>query len=433
MSRWQRERRQQGIVVTIFTAVLLFVLGLVAWAASERYYDENLTPAASVQGKILPRRDFERQLQFELVRFYQEFGVPPGFENDPNLLSEKSRYETTALERIIEKRVLELEARAAGYAPTPEEIDRQYEIEFGEFKVRHILISVPQDAEDKELAELNALAKARAVTAELRVDPMGQDTWNRVAGTYSEDPGSKFSGGELGFAGSGAYVVEFENAIRRLALGEISEPVKTQFGFHIIQVMEKRAPQDTDVVKRYLASGYTEQDLKEHARYRRYVSEFERRQKEAAVASPAEQVKIAKIVVNIPLPTSQSFDQFTEALQKQTDVRTALEKGEDFAEVAKKYSDDAETKEKGGEVGWIARGMTIDPTAEERIFATEAGKHAEPVSLGQVWTVYKVLERDPARELEAKQKETIQSNAYPYWLQRKKVSYGVVKHILGNF
>ena len=44
-ARWQRERRQQAVIVTVFSAVLFFVLGLVSWAASDNYYQSNLKPA----------------------------------------------------------------------------------------------------------------------------------------------------------------------------------------------------------------------------------------------------------------------------------------------------------------------------------------------------------------------------------------------------
>lgn len=430
MARWQRERRQQAFVVTAFTAVLLFALALVAWAASERYYSANLAPALTVEGQIIPMRDFVRQHDFELVRFYQEYGVPPGFENDPELIAQKNSYENVALERLIEQRILDLEAREAGYEPSPSELDLQYGVQFGEFKVRHILIQVPEDAEDKELADLNAAARARAILNELRSNPNDQDLWNRLAEQHSEDPGSQFSGGELGFASTGQYVTEFEDAIRTLEVGELSDLVRTQFGYHIIQLQERRTPQENELVKRYLTSGFSEADLRAQARYGSLRREFERRARAAGTASPTEQVHVARIVINIPLPTAQSFDAFTEALQKQTDVRTALEEGKDFAELAKEKSEDISTAEKGGDMGWLARGMTIDPTSEERIFATEVGKVADPVNVGQQWIVYKVLEKEPARELDADQKKQISDSAYLYWLQREKVAHGVKKHIL---
>ena len=55
-ARWQRERRQQAVIVTVFSAVLFFVLGLVSWAASNSYYQTNLKPAMTFDGKTVPMR-----------------------------------------------------------------------------------------------------------------------------------------------------------------------------------------------------------------------------------------------------------------------------------------------------------------------------------------------------------------------------------------
>jgi len=417
--------------VTVFTAVLVFALGLVAWAASERYYEENLAPAASIEGRVIPKRDFLEQRDYELVRFYQDFGVPPGFENDPQLLSQKAAYDDVALDVLIEQRILELEARAAGYQPSAADVERQYEVQFGQFNVRHILIQVPTDEADQELADLNGAARARAVLNELKAAPQDQALWNDLAAQYSDDPGSKFSGGDLGFASSGQYVAEFEDAIRTLEVGQLSDLVKTQFGYHIIQLRERKPPAESELVKRYLTSGFTEADLRAQARYSAMRREFERRARSESVTSPTEQVHVAKIVVNVPLPTVEGFEQFTEALQKQTDVRTGLEQGKDFAELAKQYSEDSATKEAGGDAGWVARGMTVDPASEEAIFSTAVGSNTTGVTTGSQWTVYRVLEKEASRELDAEQKKTISDSAYGYWLERTKRERGVTKHILG--
>ncbi len=431
MTRHQRERRQQAILVTVFTAILVFVLGLAAWAASDRYYQNNLVPVAEVQGTSIPKRDFQAQLKYEFVRLYNDYGVPPGFENDPQLDQVKSSYNELALERIVEQRVLDLAARDAGVTTSTEQIDEQFEIEYGEFKVRHVLVAVPKEAEDAAAAEATAKAKARAVANQLREAPMDQDLWNRVAASSSDDPGSKESGGELGFAGRGSYVSEFEEAIRTLAIGQISDPVHTQFGFHVIQVTEKRAPADTDLVKRYQSYGYTVADLKTQARYELLRKEFERRQLAAAPADKAEQVHLAKIVIDIPSLAGGDFQGFSDALKKENTVRELIDKGEDFATVAKGNSDDADSKEKGGDIGWVAKGMITDWREEESVFSTEVGKTTEPVSTTSRWTVYKVLEKDPAREITEDQKTKLKQGAYQYWLARQKKAYDVRKLIPG--
>ena len=68
----------------------------------------------------------------------------------------------------------------------------------------------------------------------------GESSFSTMAVLYSEDPGSARQGGELGFAGKGVYATEFENVAFNLRDGEISDVVETEFGFHIIQLIERQ-------------------------------------------------------------------------------------------------------------------------------------------------------------------------------------------------
>ncbi len=79
-----------------------------------------------------------------------------------------------------------------------------------------------------------ALTTAKEVR-ELLVD--GGD-WTALAAQYSDDPGSKDAGGELGDVLRGQMVPEFEEAVFTLKVDEISQPVKTTYGYHVIQVTQ---------------------------------------------------------------------------------------------------------------------------------------------------------------------------------------------------
>jgi peptidyl-prolyl cis-trans isomerase D len=100
-------------------------------------------------------------------------------------------------------------------------------------KSRHILISVPPNAD----AKTDAAAKAKAETILKQLQAGG--SWTDLAKKYSDDPGSKDTGGELGFAQRGKMVPAFDNAIFTQKIGDIAI-VRTNFGYHILQVEERQ-------------------------------------------------------------------------------------------------------------------------------------------------------------------------------------------------
>ncbi|HWZ64985.1 MAG TPA: peptidylprolyl isomerase [Steroidobacteraceae bacterium] len=106
---------------------------------------------------------------------------------------------------------------------------------------RHILMKTTELADDATVKQkLNAL-RDRILRGE---DFAG------LAQTNSEDPGSASQGGDLGWNGPGAFAPEFERQLGLLKEGEISEPFKTAFGWHIVQMLGHREFDNTDEVKR---------------------------------------------------------------------------------------------------------------------------------------------------------------------------------------
>ena len=430
-ARWQRERRQQAIIVTVFSAVLFFVLGLVSWAASDRYFQDNLKPAMRLDGRVIAMRDWRTERTYQLTRFYVEFGVPPGYENDPQIAEQKASYDRSALDTLEEYAILDQQARAEGVTVTPEALDARYVDDFGQFRSRHILITINKEAPDQAVDDANALAKATAIRDQLREDPNNQTLWNQLAKDQSQDPGSSASGGDLGWVGKGQFVKPFEDAARALAIGQISDAVKSDFGYHIIQVEERRGPAENDVVKRWFAAGFTEADIKRHTQHDMLREEFTKRQQDRGAVSPTAQVHIAQIQVATPSPVSGDVQAFTDQLKKVGEIGKALDAGTDFAAVAKQYSEDSTTKDNGGDKGWIARGMITDLSAEKELFNMAAGERSQQHNLLTTTTWYKVLEKSDSRDLDDAQKKTINDNAYPYWLNQQKKAHDVLRLIPG--
>lgn len=117
-----------------------------------------------------------------------------------------------------------------------EEIRDYYDNNLGEFEkgeevhARHILIKTEERGEEK----------AKEIAYEVLKKLKEGEDFSKLALEYSEDPGTKNKGGDLGYFGRGRMVHEFEEAAFSLEIGEFSEPIKTIFGYHIIQVLDKK-------------------------------------------------------------------------------------------------------------------------------------------------------------------------------------------------
>ena len=124
--------------------------------------------------------------------------------------------------------------------------------DFDQVTARHILIRfkgspVPVRTGQKDLTEEEALAKANDIEKRLAA---GED-FAKIAKEESDDVGSGAQGGELGSFRHGQMVAEFEKAAWAQPVGKVSEPIKTQFGYHIIKV-EKHDTKPYDEVKNEL-------------------------------------------------------------------------------------------------------------------------------------------------------------------------------------
>jgi peptidyl-prolyl cis-trans isomerase SurA len=112
--------------------------------------------------------------------------------------------------------------------------------------VRHILIK-PNELDDDETV--------RQKLAKLRERILNGEDFSGIATTASEDPGSAPDGGDLGWSGPGTFVPEFDKAIADLKPNEISQPFKTRYGWHIVQMLGTRTYDSTADVRRQRAFG----------------------------------------------------------------------------------------------------------------------------------------------------------------------------------
>jgi len=110
--------------------------------------------------------------------------------------------------------------------------------------LRHILMK-PNELDDDETV--------RQKLGKLRDRILKGEDFAGIASTASEDPGSAPDGGDLSWAGPGTFVPEFDQAIAELKINEISEPFKTRYGWHIVQMLGSRTYDSTDDVRRQRA------------------------------------------------------------------------------------------------------------------------------------------------------------------------------------
>ncbi|MDD2032649.1 SurA N-terminal domain-containing protein [Pseudomonas sp. FP1154] len=101
-------------------------------------------------------------------------------------------------------------------------------------RAAHILIEV-----NDKVTEAQAKAKIEEIQARLAKG----ESFEALAKEFSQDPGSANSGGDLGYAGPGVYDPEFEKALYALSKDQVSAPVRTDFGFHLIKLLGVEAPE----------------------------------------------------------------------------------------------------------------------------------------------------------------------------------------------
>ena len=107
--------------------------------------------------------------------------------------------------------------------------------------VRHILLETDEIRDDSVV---------RQELVEIRAGIVEGDDFAAVAKAVSKDPGSAIEGGDMGWNGPGVFVPEFEEVMNSLDVGEISKPFQSPFGWHIVQVIDRRVHDTTEDVQR---------------------------------------------------------------------------------------------------------------------------------------------------------------------------------------
>lgn len=225
-------------------------------------------------------------------------------------------------------------------------------------KASHILLQFPPNANREDSVAVLKMALKLKEDAEKGAD------FNQLAFEHSDDPSAKDNGGSLGYFTSLQMVHQFEDAAYSLDVGEISNPVLTNFGYHIIK-LEDRKP------------------------------------------NPGE-IRVSHILVR-----SQQGDPVSEerALRKVGDIYAELQKPESvWEEVCEMYSEDLGSKNSGGKLPWIGLGSVIPEFERVAFSLSEIGEISSPVKTPYGYHIIRLEDRKPIasfEEMEAQIKSRI--------------------------
>lgn len=330
----------------------------------------NLNRGTLAEFKAKLRADIEGQLRREKLRDEIVGRIEP---TDSDLLDYLEKNKARYLSRIVPA-VVPTDDELKAYF---DEHQDQYVLESA--RVRHILIRVPPNAPEEEVQ--SASRKIEEIRAQLQA---GAD-FEELAKEYSQDESSRDLGGDLGWIqkGAGPYGSAFDDAVVSLEINEISEPVRTAEGFHLIQVLERKATTFEEAKER-VKTDYVS------AEQERLFAQWLKAAREQGVFPELEEVKARHILIQLSQDAPE--EEVQSAYRKAEEIRSRLEDGADFEELAKEYSDDPGSKTRGGDLGWFGHGRMV-PEFDKAAFALQKDEISKPIRTQFGYHIIQVVDR----------------------------------------
>ena len=220
-------------------------------------------------------------------------------------------------------------------------------------RASHILINVAPDALPKDtIFAYNRIMKIRDMILK------GAD-FGKVAKDSSNDQSARENNGDLGYFTGMQMVYPFETAAYNTPVGQISMPVRTKFGYHIIKVIDVRAAQG--------------------------------------------EIKVAHIMIKSPAAAPDSVSR--QAKQKIDEIYAKLQAGEKFEDLAMKFSDDKGSAKSGGALPPFGTGRMVPEFEKAAFDLKNDGDFSQPVKTSYGWHIIKRLEKKPVPSFEQKKNE----------------------------
>jgi peptidyl-prolyl cis-trans isomerase SurA len=210
-----------------------------------------------------------------------------------------------------------------------------------QYHLGHILIGVTEGASSTEIQK--AMGKADGLAGKLRA---GQD-FSQTAISYSDDANA-LKGGDLGWRTLSEIPTLFVNEIRQMKQGDVSDPIRSPSGFHIIKMLELKGTDNHTTIK----------------------------------------TKVRHILVK----TNELVDD-AEAKKRLLALNARIADGDDFSALARAHSDDKGSALKGGSLDWVSPGDLVKPF-EEAMMKLGINEVSEPVQTQFGWHIIQVLARE---------------------------------------
>ena len=255
------------------------------------------------------------------------------------------------VERALPRRTISTAEAETYFKAHPEQFPKK------SAEVRLQVIQIPAAAD----SVADAKGHAAALAARSRIT--GGEKFAKVAAEVSEDPGSARSGGDLGFFTRGSLEPGIEAAAFSLRPGELSQPVRTQFGWHLLEVIER------DTVKTRAGRDSVDEKgnsvLETHARH---------------------------ILIRVPI----GDDDTERARTLATRVRTEAAKGTDFGTLSRRYSKYVGPHDGDGDIGFVSL-ATLQPVIRGGLDSLEVGQISEVLQNTIGFNIFRMVERRPER------------------------------------
>ncbi len=210
-----------------------------------------------------------------------------------------------------------------------------------QYHLGHILVAVKEGASSTEIQK--AMAKAEAIVRNLRG---GQD-FSQTAISDSDDANA-LKGGDLGWRTLSEIPTLFVNEIRQMKQGDVSEPIRSPSGFHIVKMLERKGADNHMIIK----------------------------------------TKVRHILIK----TNELVDD-AEANKRLLALKARIADGDDFAALARAHSDDKGSALKGGSLDWVGPGDLVKPF-EEAMAKLGVNEVSDPVQTQFGWHIIQVLGRE---------------------------------------